>query len=93
MSSPISGVHKEDRAKVVQWSMDFIHFLNVLPITVEPLSGLRGIDFDYTKTLLADGASIAGRFSWHAGQRHDGKGRLHRDEIISNAMLLLWPGM
>jgi hypothetical protein len=29
------GVHKDDRGKVVQWSVDFVDFFNVVPISVD----------------------------------------------------------
>jgi cytochrome P450 len=33
--SDFLGVHKEDRDRVVQWSVDFIDFFNNIPITVD----------------------------------------------------------
>jgi cytochrome P450 len=44
------GVHSADRDKVVKWSMDFIDYFNVVPITVENTtkmvsSGLELIDY------------------------------------------------
>ena len=59
--SDFLGVHKEDRAKVVQWSVDFIDFFNVLPITVETSQRLTRSGFATTRRpCLRNGASIRG---------------------------------
>lgn len=53
-SCPLSdfmGFPQEDRHRVLQWSLDFIGFFNVAPITVVR-SATEMIS--YTKTLLAE---------------------------------------
>jgi cytochrome P450 len=94
--SDLLGVHKGDRGKVVQWSIDCVDFFNVVPITVDTSrrmaeSALAMID--YTKSLLAE---------QRAHPRDDFLGTLVHvsvhgasfadDEIIANAMLLLLAG-
>jgi cytochrome P450 len=91
--SDLLGVHKEDRAKVVQWSVDFVDFFNVVPISVDTtrrLTQSAAAMIDYTKRLLAER---------RADSRDDSLGILAHasadgthftdDEIIANAMLLL----
>jgi cytochrome P450 len=89
--SDLLGVHKEDRGKVVQWSVDFVDFFNVVPITVDTSRRLVQSAFamiDYTKSLLAERRALP---------RDDFLGTLVHasvtdDEIIANAMLLLLAG-
>lgn len=90
------GVHPADRGRVVRWSMDFIDYFNIVPITAENThrmvtSGLELIA--YTRELLAErrarpaedflGAMLA--------MERAGAG-LVEDELVGNAMLLLLAG-
>ncbi len=55
--SDLLGVHKEDRGKVVQWSVDFVDFFNVLPIsatTTRRMTQSAAAMIDYTQRLLAE---------------------------------------
>jgi cytochrome P450 len=94
--SDLLGVHKEDRGKVVQWSVDFVDFFNVLPISVATtrrMTRSASAMIDYTKRLLAERRTHP---------RDDFLGTLVNasaegvsvtdDEIIANAMLLLLAG-
>ena len=94
--SDLLGVHKEDRGKVVQWSVDFVDFFNVRPISVATsrrMTQSASTMIDYTKCLLAER---------RANRRDDFLGTLVNasaervsftdDEIIANAMLLLLAG-
>ena len=55
--SDFLGFPKKDRHRVVQWSLDFIGFFNVVPITAETTHTMvRSATemVDYTRSLLAD---------------------------------------
>jgi cytochrome P450 len=94
--SDLLGVHKEDRGKVVQWSVDFVDFFNVLPISVDTSQRLTRSGFamiDYTKDLLAERcANPRDDFLGTLVNATTEKGGFTDDEIISNAMLLLLAG-
>jgi cytochrome P450 len=60
--SDLLGVHRNDRHKVVQWSVDFVDFFNVVPISVDTSWRLLQSGFemlDYTRGLLAETARPA----------------------------------
>lgn len=94
--SDFLGVHPADRHRVVQWSVDFVDFFNVVPITAETTGRMiRSASemLDYTRGLFDErraaprenflGALVA------ADRGGDG---LTDDEIVGNAMLLLLAG-
>ena len=92
--SDFMGFPKEDRHRVLQWSLDFIGFFNVIPITAEttrPMVRSATEMIDYTKRLLAER---------RANPRDDFLGTLANakteeiteDEIVANTMLLLLAG-
>ena len=94
--SDLLGVHKEDRGKVVQWSIDFVDFFNVVPIaadTTRRMTQSAAAMIDYTKHLLAERrTNPRGDFLGtlvHASMAGD---NFTDDEIIANAMLLLLAG-
>lgn len=94
--SDFMGVHQEDRDRVVQWSVDFVDFFNVIPITVETTERmLRSTDemSDYTRALLAERrANPRADFLGVMAQAQSAGGDLTDDEIVGNAMLLLIAG-
>ena len=92
--SDFLGFPTEDRHRVLQWSLDFIGFFNVVPITAEttrPMVRSATEMIDYTKRLLAER---------RANPRDDFLGNLANakteeiteDEIVANTMLLLLAG-
>jgi cytochrome P450 len=90
------GVHPADRDKVVKWSMDFIDFFNVVPITqanTEKMvtSGLELIG--YTRGLLNERRTnpVDDFLGTMIKAEQNGAG-LVEDELVSNAMLLLLAG-
>lgn len=93
--SDLFGVKPEDRGRIVQWSVDFIDFFNIIPITVDNSRRLLASGFamlDYTKELLtsrraAPQDDFLGMLA--AGQADGG---LTTDEIAGNVMLLLLAG-
>jgi cytochrome P450 len=94
--SDLLGVHKEDRAKVVQWSVDFVDFFNVLPISVDTSRRLTQSGFamiDYTRTLLTERrANPRDDFLGTLVNTTTETGGFSDEEIIANAMLLLLAG-
>ncbi len=94
--SDFLGVHKEDRDRVVQWSVDFIDFFNNIPITEDTarrmvLSASEMID--YTKDLLAERrAEPRDDFLGTLASAEAEEGSLTEEEIVANAMLLLLAG-
>jgi len=55
--SDFMGIHKEDRSKVVQWSVDFVDFFNVVAITGETTQRMTRSYLemrDYTRHLLVE---------------------------------------
>jgi cytochrome P450 len=94
--SDLLGVHKEDRGKVVQWSMDFVDFFNVLPISIDTSRRLTQSGcamIDYTRDLLAERrANPRDDFLGTLAKATTAGGGFTDDDIISNAMLLLLAG-
>lgn len=94
--SDFLGVHKEDRDRVVQWSVDFIDFFNNIPITQDTarrmvLSASEMID--YTKDLLDERrARPRDDFLGTLASAESEEGALTEEEIVANAMLLLLAG-
>lgn len=94
--SEFMGVHPEDRGRVVQWSVDFVDFFNVVPITgdttgrmVRSTNQMR----EYTRELLAerDRDPREDFLGVLASARSRGE-EITEDEIVGNAMLLLIAG-
>jgi cytochrome P450 len=55
--SDFLGVHPEDRGRVVQWSVDFVDFFNVIPITAATATRMTESALEmmaYTRALLAE---------------------------------------
>lgn len=94
--SDFLGVHKEDRDRVVQWSVDFIDFFNNIPITVDTASRMAQSAsemIDYTKNLLAERRrEPRDDFLGALANAEAEEGSLTEDEIVANAMLLLLAG-
>ncbi len=92
--SNLLGVHEQDRHRVVQWSVDFADFFNVLPITVETTRRLIKSGFeliDYTRRLLAERRASA-RDDFLGTLVNANEWKFADDQIIANAMLLLLAG-
>lgn len=98
--SDFLGVHKEDRDRVVQWSVDFIDFFNHIPITVDTAGRMvqsASEMIDYTKALLAERRrepkdDFLGTLANAVANAEDEQGALTEEEIVANAMLLLLAG-
>ena len=94
--SDFLGVPKEDRAKVVRWSVDFVDFFNVVPITVDTSRRLIESGFammDYTRRLLAKRRARAEDDFLGTLVEAETRGeRLTEEEIIGNTLLLLLAG-
>jgi cytochrome P450 len=92
--SDFMGFPKEDRHRVLQWSLDFIGFFNVIPITVEttrPMVRSASEMIDYTKALLAERrAKPTDDFLGTLANAQTAE--ITEDEIVANAMLLLLAG-
>lgn len=98
--SDFLGVHKEDRDRVVQWSVDFIDFFNHIPITVDTAGRMvqsASEMIDYTKALLAERRrepkdDFLGTLANAIANAEDEQDALTEEEIVANAMLLLLAG-
>lgn len=94
--SDLLGVHEEDRGKVVQWSVDFVDFFNVVPITVDTtrrMTQSAAAMIDYTKQLLAERrAQPQADFLGTLVNASAEEASFTDEEIIANAMLLLLAG-
>ena len=94
--SDLLGVHKDDRGKVVQWSVDFVDFFNVVPITVDTtrrMTQSAAAMIDYTKRLLAERrAQPQADFLGTLVNASAEEASFTDEEIIANAMLLLLAG-
>jgi cytochrome P450 len=92
--SDFMGFPKADRHRVLRWSLDFIGFFNVVPITVETTrSMVRSATemIDYTRRLLADRRANP-RNDFLGTLSSAGTEEITEDEIVANAMLLLLAG-
>jgi cytochrome P450 len=94
--SDLLGMHQEDRGKVVQWSVDFVDFVNVVPITVDTtrhMTQSAAAMIDYTKHLLAERrAHPQDDFLGTLIDARAEEASFTDEEIIANAMLLLLAG-
>lgn len=93
--SDFMGVHRADRNRVVQWSVDFVDFFNVIPITEDTTRRMVTSAHEmsaYTRGLLAErrGAErddFLGTMSAAAA-----RGEIADEEIVGNTLLLLIAG-
>ncbi len=94
--SDFLGVHKGDRDRVVQWSVDFIDFFNHIPITVDATQRMvesASEMVEYTKGLLAERRrEPRDDFLGVLASAEAEEGSLTEEEIVANAMLLLLAG-
>jgi cytochrome P450 len=94
--SDFMGVHKEDRDRVVQWSLDFVDFFNVLPITTENTRRLVHSAtemMNYTRDLLTERRfNPKNDFLGILAKAEAEQGGPTEDEIVGNTMLLLLAG-
>jgi cytochrome P450 len=94
--SDFMGVHKADRDRVVQWSVDFVDFFNVIPITTDTTQRLLRSATEmaaYTRSLLAERRrEPRDDFLGVLANAQATQGGITDDEIVGNAMLLLLAG-
>lgn len=94
--SNLMGVRERDRARVVRWSVDFIDFFNIVPITVDIARRMArsAIELrDYMRELLAERQTspqedFLGTLLAASGPG----GALSEDEIVANGILILLAG-
>jgi cytochrome P450 len=92
--SDFMGFPEKDRDRVLQWSLDFIGFFNVIPITAEttrPMVESANEMIAYTRTLLAERREEP-RDDFLGLLASVGTEEVSEDEIVANAMLLLLAG-
>jgi cytochrome P450 len=92
--SDFMGFPKEDRRRVLRWSLDFIGFFNVVPITAETTSKMVRSATEmvgYTRSLLAERRTNP-RDDFLGVLANAQTGEISEDEIVANAMLLLLAG-
>jgi len=92
--SDFMGFPKEDRHRVLQWSLDFIGFFNVIPITVETTRSMvrsaTGM-VEYVRQQLAERRKEP-RDDFLSTLANAKDTDVTDDEIVANAMLLLLAG-
>ncbi len=92
--SDFLGFPKEDRDRVLKWSVDFIGFFNVVPITAEttrPMVQSATEMIRYVGELLAERRREP-RDDFLGALANADPGEISEEEIVSNAMLLLLAG-
>jgi cytochrome P450 len=92
--SDFLGFPKEDRDRVLKWSVDFIGFFNVVPITAEttrPMVQSASEMIRYVGELLAERRREPRDDFLGALANADMEG-ISEEEIVANAMLLLLAG-
>jgi cytochrome P450 len=94
--SDFLGVPAVDRSRVVQWSVDFVDFFNVVPITIDTTRRMTTSALamlDYTQRLLDQRrASPRDDFLGALVTADRGGDGLTDHEIVGNTMLLLLAG-
>lgn len=92
--SDFLGFPEKDRDRVVQWSVDFIGFFNVVPITVQTTRDMvRSATemISYTKELLAERREHP-REDFLGLLANADPAEISEEEVVANAMLLLLAG-
>jgi cytochrome P450 len=94
--SDVLGVHPEDHGRIVQWSVDFVDFFNVVPISVDTsrrlLQSVLAM-MDYTRALIAERrAHPQDDFLGALVNAQAKEPDFTEDDIVANAMLLLLAG-
>ncbi|QIN82320.1 cytochrome P450 [Rubrobacter tropicus] len=92
--SDFLGFPEKDRDRVVQWSVDFIGFFNVVPITVETTRDMVRSATEmigYTKELLAERREHP-REDFLGLLAGADPAEISEEEVVANAMLLLLAG-
>lgn len=92
--SDFLGFPEKDRGRVVQWSVDFIGFFNVVPITVQTTRDMvRSATemISYTKELLAERRERP-REDFLGLLANADPAEISEEEVVANAMLLLLAG-
>lgn len=92
--SDFLGFPEEDRHRVVQWSLDFIGFFNVVPITAETTGSMvRSATemIEYTRKLLAERREHP-KDDFLGLLAQADPAEISEEEVVANAMLLLLAG-
>ena len=92
--SDFLGFPREDRDRVLQWSLDFIGFFNVVPISVEttrPMVRSATEMVEYVRGLISERRREPRDDFLGMLAKADGA-QISEQEIIANAMLLLLAG-
>jgi cytochrome P450 len=92
--SDFIGFPEGDRDRVVRWSVDFIGFFNVVPITAETTGSMVRSATEmigYTKELLAE-RRVQPRDDFLGLLAGADPGEISEEEVVANAMLLLLAG-
>ncbi|MBV9009961.1 MAG: cytochrome P450 [Verrucomicrobia bacterium] len=92
--SDLMGFPKQDRHRVLQWSLDFIGFFNNVPITEQttrPMVRSATEMIDYTQALLEQRQDQPQR-DLLSTLANIADADISKDEIVANAMLLLLAG-
>ncbi len=92
--SDFLGFPKEDRDRVFKWSVDFIGFFNVVPITAgttRPMVQSASEMIRYVGELLAERRREP-RDDFLGALANADAGEISEEEIVANAMLLLLAG-
>ncbi|MGL4620485.1 cytochrome P450 [Chroococcidiopsis sp.] len=94
--SDFLGVRQEDRHQVIQWSVDFVDFFNIIPITADMTRRLvqsaNGL-IEYTRELIAQRrVKPQDDFLSTLVKAQADRGQVTDDEIVANAMLILLAG-
>jgi cytochrome P450 len=94
--SDFMGVHPADRDRIVQWSVDFIDFFNIIPITEDTsrrmVASARAMA-EHARGLLAERrAQPRDDFLGVMARAAEEAGGPSEDEIVGNAMLILLAG-
>jgi cytochrome P450 len=93
--SDFMGVAPEDRHRVVQWSVDFVDFFNIIPITEESTHRMVRSATEmsaYTHELLADRRAGGGDDFLGVMAAAAAEGEITDEEIVGNTLLLLIAG-
>jgi len=93
--SDFMGVRAEDRYRVVQWSVDFVDFFNIIPITEDTTRRMVDSATEmtaYTRELLVDRQTVARQDFLGVMAAAARGGEITDEEILGNTLLLLIAG-
>ena len=93
--SDFMGVHIADRDRIVRWSVDFVDFFNVIPITEDTTRRMISSANEmmaYTRELLAERRSVPREDFLGVMAAAGEDGAITDQEIVGNTLLLLVAG-